>query len=399
MSIAALAGLVLTGVQQPARAAAPDSPAAITATKNVKLRGTYRESWKRFTQAKEGHVAFLGGSITEMNGYRPMVATFLEEAFPETEFTFTNAGIASTCSTTGACRLTRDVLSHGPVDLLFVEFAVNDDQDAAHTREECIRGMEGIVAQARRHNPRVDIVFTYFVNPEMLEQLRAGQTPLPMAAHEAVAEQHGIGSIHLAKEVAERIDAGELTWEVYGGTHPAPAGNAIAAELIRTMLTAVWNTPAPDPAEDTSATLLDPYSYTQARLLPLEKVETTPGWSKQVPNWSQIPGSCRTRFRDGRLLVCETPHAELTIEFTGRAVGAYVLAGPDAGMLEFSIDNGPYASVDLWHRFSRNLHYPRTVMFRDDLDDREHVLRVRLANEHHPESTGTAARILSFVAN
>ena len=31
-------------------------------------------------------------------------------------------------STTGAFRLERDVLSAGPLDLLFVEFAVNDDQ-------------------------------------------------------------------------------------------------------------------------------------------------------------------------------------------------------------------------------------------------------------------------------
>ena len=276
---------------------------------------------------------------------------------------------------------------------------MNDDQDAAHTREECIRGMEGIVAQARRHNPRVDIVFTYFVNPAMLEQLQEGKTPLPIAAHEAVAEQHGIGSVHLAKEVAERITAGELTWKVYGGTHPAPAGNAIAAELIQMMLTAAWNDSTATAAATTPTPLLDPFSYTQARLLPLETVETNGGWSTQIPNWSSISGSCRTRFRETNLLVCEKPQSELTIEFEGRAIGAYVLAGPDAGKLEFSIDDGPYQSVDLWHRFSRNLHYPRTVMFRDDLIDQQHILRVRLAQEHPPESTGTAARILSFVAN
>ena len=40
--------------------------------------------------------------------------------------------IASTCSTTGAFRLRDDVLIKGPVDLFFIEFAVNDDQDAGH---------------------------------------------------------------------------------------------------------------------------------------------------------------------------------------------------------------------------------------------------------------------------
>ena len=101
-----------------------------------------------------------------------MVCANLQRRFPKTEFVFTNAGISSTCSTTGAFRLGEDVLSQGPVDLLFVEFAVNDDQDANHTRVACLRGMEGILRQARRHNPQMDIVITHFVNPGMLAQLQ-----------------------------------------------------------------------------------------------------------------------------------------------------------------------------------------------------------------------------------
>jgi len=31
----------------------------------------------------------------------------------------------------------------------------------------------------------------------------------------------GIASIHLAKEVTEQIDAGKLTWNKFGGVHPA----------------------------------------------------------------------------------------------------------------------------------------------------------------------------------
>jgi hypothetical protein len=115
---------------------------------NVVLRGNLENSRQQFERANKGNVVFLGGSITEMEGYRPMVCSLLEERFPKTEFTFTNAGIGSTCSTTGAFRLRRDVLDHGPVDLLFVEFAVNDDQDGHLSREECIRGMEGVVRHA-----------------------------------------------------------------------------------------------------------------------------------------------------------------------------------------------------------------------------------------------------------
>ena len=112
---------------------------------NIQVRGNLNNSRLEFEQKKTGCVAFLGGSITEAAGYRPMVEAILKKRFPETSFTFINAGIGSTCSNTGAFRFDRDVLKHGGPDLLFVEFAVNDDQDGHLSRTEAIRGMEGVI--------------------------------------------------------------------------------------------------------------------------------------------------------------------------------------------------------------------------------------------------------------
>ena len=81
----------------------------------------------KFISANTGTVAFMGGSITEMEGYRPLVCEQLQKRFPKTRFTFINAGISPTTSTTGAFRFEHDVLSKGPIDLLFLEFAVNDE--------------------------------------------------------------------------------------------------------------------------------------------------------------------------------------------------------------------------------------------------------------------------------
>ena len=36
----------------------------------------------RFTQQKQGRVAFLGGSITEMKGWRNLMCRYLEKRFP-----------------------------------------------------------------------------------------------------------------------------------------------------------------------------------------------------------------------------------------------------------------------------------------------------------------------------
>jgi len=369
---------------------------------NVTMRGTLHNCRLRFDRDKAGHVAFIGGSITEMNGYRPMVCELLQQKFPQTKFTFTDAGISSTCSTTGAFRLKRDVLDKGPVDLFFVEFAVNDDQDANHAARDCARGMEGLVRHTRLHNPNADIVITYFVNPGMLAQLQAGRTPLPMAAHEKVAAHYDASTIHLAKEVAERITAGKLTWKQFGGTHPAPAGNRICADMIRGLLEAAWDKPLPADAKPTPCPMpepLDTLSYFRGRLIDVKEAKAPKGFQVHVPPWKQIKGSFRGRFADQTLLTTDTPGPALTLAFEGTAVGAYVLAGPDAGIVEASVDGARARKVDLFHRFSRGLHYPRTVMFAADLKPGPHTLTVRMAADHNPQSTGTALRVLHFVAN
>ena len=187
-------------------ASAVDAPQ--TFAEHVQLRGSLDNSRIHFQQKKKARVAFMGGSITEMDGFRPMVCDSLKRRFPGTAFDFVNAGIASTCSTTGAFRIASDILAGGAPDLLFVEFAVNDDQDAAHTRAECIRGLEGIIRHARHANPNVDIVVTYFVNEGMLKALHSGGTPLTIEAHEAVAKLYNVPTINLAAEAATQISAG-----------------------------------------------------------------------------------------------------------------------------------------------------------------------------------------------
>lgn len=370
---------------------------------NVRYRGHLDNSRRQFEREKKGHVAFIGGSITEMNGYRPMVCELLEKRFPQTEFTFTDAGISSTCSTSGAFRLRDDVLSKGPVDLLFIEFAVNDDQDAGHARRECIRGMEGIVRQTREHNPAADVVITYFVNPGMLATIQAGRTPVPIAAHEAVARHYNVSTIHLAAEVARRIAADELTWEQFGGTHPAPRGNAICAAMIDELLNLAWREPLPADAPKRPHPLppspLDVGHYGQGRFVDPRTAQADDGWTCHVPDWKNLPGRCRSRFAETPLLSADRPGAKLTLAFEGAAVGAYLLAGPDAGISEVAIDGGPVRRTDLFHRYSRGLHYPRTVIFFTDLAPGRHVLELRVSQDNNPDSSGHAMRVLRFAVN
>ncbi len=347
----------------------------------------------------------MGGSITEMDGYRPMVCENLKKRFPETEFTFTAAGISSTCSMTGAARLERDVLSKGPVDLFFVEFAVNDDQDARHSKERAIRGMEGIVRHLWATNPNADIAMVFFANEHLIEEYRKGREATSITAHREVAEHYakylGVPVIDVAKEVQRQIDAKTLTWEQYGGVHPAPFGNRMVANLIENLFDkafATKTTASKRPPVETVAPL-DPFNYEHGRFLSPDSATFSDAWIWSVPDWKSIPGGFRSTFAGQKLLCAEKPNAELTLNFEGKAIGAFVLAGPDAGVLEYRIDDRPPGKTVLFHSFSGGLHYPRTVMFDDGLPDGKHTLRLKLLDETPPGSKGTAARILQFTAN
>lgn len=376
----------------------------IVGDENFILRGDLRNSRIQFEQKKRGHVAFIGGSITEMDGYRPKVCAMLQERFPETEFTFTDAGISSTCSDTGAFRLERDVLSKGPLDLFFVEFAVNDDQDGVYHANDALRGMEGVIAQARKHNPNVDIVMTFFVNENILRKLRQGKTTDSISSHSKVAEHYGVSLNNLAQELADLVNADKMDWKTFGGTHPNDYGNTMCATMIRNALLETWAKPLPAdaaPAAHPVVKLIDEKSYANGRFLPFSAVTTDEHWKKGVPDWpKENNGMVRGRFVKDPMIYGSTAHSKLTVDFTGTAIGAYVLAGPDTGIITCTVDGKQTKEIDTLHRFS-GFNYPMTLMFFNELEDGDYTLELEILDNRPGRSKrgGTAFRALSFVGN
>ena len=361
---------------------------------NTTLRSDFRNCKIRFEREGTGHVAFIGGSITEMNGYRPMISSYLEENFPHTKFTFTNAGISSTGSTTGAFRMERDVLSQGPLDLLFVEFAVNDDQDSEDSYKEAMLGMEGIIRKARAYNPDADIVMTFFVNPSILEDYQNGIVRTSVAAHMQVAEYYDISTCNFAKEVSDQISVGTLQWESIGGTHPNDYGNSICKNMICDMLEEAWSKKEVFKLPEA----INPNNFENGKLVDPALSKYTPDWSLSVPDWDMLTGKKRERYINEPMLWTTKKGAELSFEFTGTAVGAFNLAGPDAGIIEVSIDGGPPVKYDLYHpKFSKNLHYPQTTMFANDLEQGKHTLHIKMLKEK--SGKGNAIRLTHFVVN
>ncbi len=359
-------------------------------------------SFLKFQQEKNGRVAFLGGSITYNGGWRDSISNYLQKRFPDTEFEFLEAGIPSMGSTPAAFRLERDVLADGPVDLLFEEAAVNDATNGRSSQEQ-VRAMEGIVRHVRRNNPATDIVIMHFVDPQKMESYRLGQVPEVIQNHEKVAAHYSVATINLAKEVTERIDAGEFFWEDdFKDLHPSPFGQGVYFRSIKTFLENAWSITIAEDNKIEQYVLpepIDPANYDNGVLIEPKKARVLSGW-QMIENWKPEDGKgTRPNYVHVPMLVGEDRGDLLKFTFTGNAVGIAVAAGPDAGIIEYKIDNHDWQKQDLFTPWSSGLHLPWFYTLAAGLSAGEHVLQIRIAGEKNPQSSGNACRIRYFFVN
>ena len=365
-------------------------------------RDGIRNSLLTFQREKKGRVAFLGGSITYNGGWRDSICNYLQNRYPDTEFEFISAGIPSMGTTPAAFRLERDLLAGGPVDLLFEEAAVNDGGNGRSSQEQ-IRAMEGIIRHMRRENPATDIVIMHFVDPRKMEVYRSGQVPEVIQNHEKVASHYKIPTINLAKEVTDRIDAGEFTWDDdFKNLHPSPFGQEVYFRSMRAFLEKAW---AGAVAEDDKIETysqpepIDAASYDNGRLILAEKADVVNGL-KLVENWKPDDGKgTRTNYVDVPMLVGQDEGSRLEFKFKGNAVGIVVAAGPDAGIIEYRIDEENWQKQDLFTKWSMHLHLPWYYTLVAGLPNTEHVLQMRIVGEKNSHSVGTACRIRYFYVN
>jgi sialidase-1 len=364
------------------------------------IRGGLANSYLQFTKNKTGRVAFMGGSITEMQGWREKVCNYLTERFPDTKFEFIHAGIPSTGSTPGAFRLERDVLSRGKIDLLFEEAAVNDNGQAEATN---IRGMEGVVRHALLSNPYTDIVLMYFVDPQKIKEYNEGKTPLTIACHDSVARHYRLSSLNLAKEVTDRINAGEFTWDDdFKNLHPSPFGHELYFLSMRALLENCWEEVIGQGKERRPHVIpsqIDSYSFTHGDYEDIRKANREKGWfiDKRWSPADSVP--TRKGYVNVPMLISSTPGSEVTLSFEGTAIGICNVAGPDAGIIEYSIDGGDYHAKDLFSPWSDNLYLNQYLMFDEALSPSKHILKVRISESKNEKSKGHTCQIVHFLVN
>lgn len=350
---------------------------------------------------REMAVAFLGGSITEGYGasdpdrtsWRALTERYFAERYPDKRWRFVNAGVGGTHSAFGAHRLDRHAFADGPIDLLFVEFAVNDGQmrtRAPQGRAEAIRGVEGIVRRCRTVSPDADIVLLYAADETSL----AEEEPIFVSAHEEVAERYGLPSVSFLSSVKEKSDAGAWRTLAPDGVHPNDDGYALYAASLRELLDRALATPVAGaaPIRRMLPEPIRPDSYDRAGMASAMDARRIKGMS-----WRGRPdNTVNWRYPAGHWHG-EGSEASFAIETYGKGAGLLLLCGPDSGAFECAVNGGAYHRYDPYDEWCPHFYRPVMVPIAD-LDAPGPIeIAVRGVDRVDDPARGNSLRLLGWL--
>jgi len=364
----------------------------------IEINGKLSNTFAKIHDKKELTVAFLGGSITYNPGWRNKVCQYLQETYPLTSFRFIPAGVPSLGSLPHAFRLQTEVLDKGNIDLLFIESAVNDRANGTDSSTQ-LRSLEGIIRHALTANPSMNIILLAFADEDKNHDFESNKEPFEVKTHRQLASYYGLPFINLAKEVFDRIKHGEFTWkDDFKDLHPSPYGQNIYYQSVKTLLqlsekdykTGIVNTILPEP--------LDESVYEKGIYVDIHQATDLRGFTV-AENWEPTDQR-ETRAGFVNIPVLETTQigSSFTFSFTGNAVGIAILSGPDAGIIEYRIDNGRPETLDLQTQWSNYLHLPWYLILADGLNEGKHVLNAKTLPDNE-NITRNACRIVHFLVN
>lgn len=330
-------------------------------------------------------IAYLGGSITAANGWRPKTTQWFKQKYPKAVIEEIHAAIGGTGSDLGVFRLQHDVLQHKP-DLLFVEFAVNDGGAAP---ESIWKSMEGIVRQTWKDNPLTDIVFTYTISEALANDPRKGICCRSMSAMELLADFYGIASINFAVPVLALEKEGKLLFKgetapdgvilfSNDSVHPLDAGHEIYLAAVVDGIEAMKDSQPLNHQKKLSRTFIAD-NWENAKLVPITEAMLHGEWKKM-----DAKDDLQRNFGDRleQIWTSGKPGSKLTFRFSGSQAKVYDLLGPNGGQVVVTVDgqvrDKPVARFDSYCTY----HRLATLGLADGLDP-ETVHHITI--EIHPD--------------
>jgi lysophospholipase L1-like esterase len=341
-----------------------------------------------FAKIKAGKpvkIAFLGGSITRAgNGYRDQILQWFKTQYPANRFEEIMAAVSGTGSDFGACRVKQHVTDHQP-DLVFIEFAVNDNRMLMQLVRET---MEGIVRQIWKQNRLADICFIYTFSAENIPLLQKGIFPSSVSAMETIADAYQIPSIHLGLTVLDEIQKGKLLMSgkkddpsialplfSVDGVHPLPeTGHKIYTQVLsKNLLLLQDNT---NRVKHKLPAALENKNWSNAGMISFNNKKTT----RFEGEWELTDSVTKGReyyVLQPQVYGSRSATASLQVKFKGTRFGLADIMGPGTAAIEITIDNQPPRIINRFDAFST--YYRLNYFILSDLPKGKHTATIRLA--------------------
>lgn len=192
---------------------------------------------KLFERAKAGEdltIGFIGGSITQGTGatssqkcYAYLVYQWFVDNFPNSTFTYLNAGIGATTSEFACARVNDDLLSQKP-DFVIVEFSVNDT--ASNFYGETYESLLRTILSAD-NSPAV----------MCLNMVQYNNGTNAQIIHDAVSEAYNVPTVSMKDSIYEEIVKKNITASDISSDmlHPNDRGHEYTAEIVTYYLSRV----------------------------------------------------------------------------------------------------------------------------------------------------------------
>ena len=362
------------------------------------LRDGLPNFFSKIASNENVRIAYLGGSITRSDEqYRVQSIDYIQSMYPDAKITGINAGVSGTGTDLGACRLYEQLLKYNP-DLIFLEFAVNGS---------FAKGMEGIIRQIWKYNPKIDICLIYTLSKTQSKIYANGEVPQNIVSLDKLGKHYAIPSIHMGMEASFLEKQGKLQWKgdpelikdkiVFSrdGVHPAQAGgNLYAASIARAFEQLKKNTTT---KEHSMPEPLYIDNWEDAQMLDPKQICSFEGdWKKTNP--LAIEGLSKFADWFPHLMKSEKPGSSFSFQFEGDMFGIFDIGGPEAGQLEIEMDGKPlhlkqtgrdnYVAVkdtsksNIVNRFNRycNNRYRGQVVF-IDVPEGKHTVKITISKQ------------------
>lgn len=358
-------------------------PDSLMAAKEFSPRGGLPNFFAKINAGKPVNIAFLGGSITRAgNGYRDQILTWFKEQYPVNQFKEIMAAVSGTGSDFGACRVKKQVIDHQP-DLVFVEFAVNDNRVLMQRVRET---MEGIVRQVWKGNKSTDICFIYTFAAENLPLLQKNIFPASVSAMETIAAQYNIPSIHMGLAVVIEIRNGKLLMsgkreEPSGiplfsidGVHPLPeTGHKIYTQVLSKYLLQLKDNATPIKHRLPGA--VENNNWSDAGMISFNKRST-----RFIGDWHLTDSVTRGKEYyqlQPQVYSAASPDAKLVVKFNSTRFGLADIMGPGTAAIEVTIDDQQPKLINRFDAFST--YYRLSYFIVSNLSKGKHTVTIRLA--------------------